>query len=211
VVGRTTVGKSLMMIDVPLSDGSKLFLNIGRVQTPCGRVIQRSYSDMPASRYLALRGEPVDTTGLPSCKSLVKGRTLYGGGGVRPDITFPRPAPLPTWRLRSAERAIGNRWAGSYVSEKRSQLTDPSVLLEQSVADDVVASYLQRLRSEGIEVPPDADSAELRFTLLTLIAETRWGPAERLQVAARLDPEIKAALAEMPKARALLEMPTPAR
>jgi carboxyl-terminal processing protease len=212
VVGRTTVGKSLVMLTLPLTTGlltsGQLYINIGRIRTPCGRVIQRSYANMPVSRYLALRGEPVDTVGLPTCKS-TKGRTLYGGGGVRPDVFLPRPPAVPVWRMRSAEKAVGTRWAASYVTERRASLTDPSVLLQDAVADEVVESYLARVRAEGIEVPADADTPELRFTLLTLIAETRWGAPERLQVAARIDPEIEAALAEIPRARELIAPATP--
>jgi carboxyl-terminal processing protease len=213
IVGRPTMGKALVMLTLPLNNGSEItgmiYINVGRGKTPCGRVIQRSYANMPVSRYFDLRGEPVDTTGLPTCKSLVKGRTLYGDGGVRPDVILPRQPGLPLWRSRAASRAIGTRWAGSYVTEKRATLSDPTVLLQDAVADEIVASYLARVRSEGIDVPSDADTPELRLTLLNLIAETRWGPAEALMVTARLDPEIKAALAEMPKARELLE-PAPA-
>jgi carboxyl-terminal processing protease len=41
VVGRPTFGKSLLMRGFPMSDGSVLVLVIGRVRTPCGRVVQR--------------------------------------------------------------------------------------------------------------------------------------------------------------------------
>ena len=213
VVGRTTVGKALVMLTLPLNNGStvtgQVYINVGRGRTPCGRVIQRAYANIPVSRYRDLRGEPVDTAGLPSCES-TKGRTLYGGGGIRPDVILPRPPAIPNWRLRAGQRAIGTRWAASYVTQRRDLLDEPTVLLRDSVADEVVQSYLERVRSEGIEVPPDADAPELRFTLLTLIADLRWGPSEELCVASQLDPEIEAALAEIPKARELLEMEPPA-
>ena len=208
LVGRTTVGKSLMMLTLPLIERStitgQVFLNIGRIRTPCGRVIQRSYADMPVSRYLSLRGEPVDTTGLPTCES-TGGRTLYGGGGVVPDVMLPRPLAVPAWRLRAAQRGIGTRWAASYVTDRRDSLTDPTLLLEDSVATEVVTSYLERVRAEGIEPGDGADTPELRLTLLPLVAELRWGPAEALLVSSRLDPEIEAAVAEIPRALELVE------
>jgi carboxyl-terminal processing protease len=219
VVGRATMGKSLAMNTLPLNNGSEmtgqLYINIGRIRTPCGRVIQRSYANMSVSRFFALAGEPVDTTGLPSCKT-TKGRTLYGGGAIRPDVflprpdVLPRPDQIPLWRLRAGQRGVGLRWAASFVSDRREMLTDPLVLLEDSVADAAVASYVERVRSEGIEVPEGADTAELRFTLLSLVAETRFGEEGKLQVESRLDPEIEAAIAELPKARELLELPAPA-
>ncbi|MDE2772313.1 MAG: S41 family peptidase [Gemmatimonadota bacterium] len=209
VVGRTTVGKALVMLILPLNNGStitgQIYINVGRGRTPCGRVIQRAYSDIPVSRYRDLRGEPVDTTGLPSCRS-ANGRTLYGGGGIRPDVILPRPPAVPNWRLRAGQRAIGTRWAASYVTERRELLDEPTALLSDAVADEAVESYLERVRSEGIEVPPDADTPELRFTLLALIADLRWGPSAELLVASQLDPEIARALAEVPRARELLEM-----
>ena len=214
VVGRNTMGKSLAMNTLPLNNGSEtigqLYINIGRIRTPCGRVIQRSYANMPVSRYFDLAGEPVDTAGLPSCKSLRIGRTLYGGGAVRPDVFFPRPAPIPRWREQAAQKAVGDRWAASYVGERRATLTDPLALLDDAMGAELVASYLSRVRSEGIEVPPDADTPELRFALIRLVVDRRRGPAEALLVASRLDPEIAAALAAMPRARELLqETPAP--
>jgi carboxyl-terminal processing protease len=214
LVGRPTMGKSLVMNYFYLNNGQDLtgliYINIGRGRTPCGRVIQRSYSNIPVSRYFDLSGEVADTTGLPSCESLNKKRTLYGGEGIRPDVILPRQTGTPLWRMRAAARAIGTRWAASYVTERRDALTEPSVLLEESVAAGAVASYVQRVRSEGIEVPEGADTPELRFTLLPLLAETRWGGPERLIVATQLDPEIEAALAAIPQARELAAPATPA-
>ena len=96
------------------------------------------------------------------------------------------------------------------MTERRGLLDEPTVLLSGSVADEAIESYLERVRSEGIEVPPDADTPELRFTLLTLIADLGWGPSAELLVASQLDPEIARALAEVPRARELLEMEPPA-
>ena len=209
IVGRPTMGKALVMNQFPLNNGRQItgmiYINVGRGRTPCGRVIQRSYADMPVSRYRDLRGEPGDTAELPSCKSLKKGRTLYGGEGIRPDVILPRPPEIPNWRLLAGQRDMLNRWVASYVTACRDKLTNPVMLTQDAVGAEVAASYIERVRSEGIEVPEGADTPELRFTLLRRIAELRWGLAEALQVSALLDPEIEAAGAEMPKARELLE------
>ena len=95
------------------------------------------------------------------------------------------------------------------MNEQRDLLTNPTVLLQDAVINEMVASYIARVRAEGVEVPEDAVTPELRFTLAELVARTRWGPAEALVVSANLDPEIKAALAQVPAARELLQV-TPA-
>ena len=82
VVGRPSFGKSLLMQGFPLSDGSALYLVVGRVRTPCGRVIQRQYHGLTRGDYYRLAAAERDTAGRPSCRTDA-GRTVYGGGEAR--------------------------------------------------------------------------------------------------------------------------------
>ncbi len=108
-------------------------------------------------------------------------------------MILPRPPEIPNWRLLAGQRDMLNRWVASYVTARRDKLTNPVMLTQDAVGTEVAASYIERVRSEEIEVPEGADTPELRFTLLRRIAELRWGPTEALQVSALLDPEIEAA------------------
>lgn len=103
VVGRRTFGKGLVQQQIPLADGSAVRMTIAHYYIPSGRSIQRPYKQGDAKGYYMdfakrytsgelIDGEPkadsLAQQGHPY-KTLIKGRTVYDGGGVTPDITVP--------------------------------------------------------------------------------------------------------------------------
>src|SRR3982750_4039019 len=95
IVGRPTFGKALLMGGFPLSDGSLIYLVIRPVKTPCGRIVQREYADISPREYYRLARADRDTAGRPSCRT-DHGRTVYGGGGIYPDLLQEEFTP-PGW------------------------------------------------------------------------------------------------------------------
>ncbi len=95
--GRRTYGKGLVQQDQILRDGSSVRMTISRYYTPSGRTIQRSYSgDYESYMKDELRyreGELFHKDSIPMDKSKAfktkKGRTVYGGGGIVPDVFVP--------------------------------------------------------------------------------------------------------------------------
>ncbi|MBI3790431.1 MAG: PDZ domain-containing protein, partial [Gemmatimonadetes bacterium] len=102
IVGRPSFGKSLMMQGFPMADGSSIVLVIGSVQTPCGRSVQRAYRSVSRREYYRLARADRDTVGRPTCKT-DNGRTVYGGGGIFPDVLLPERVGVPTWLARLGE------------------------------------------------------------------------------------------------------------
>lgn len=100
IVGRRSFGKGLVQQQFDLPDGAALLLTIARYYSPSGRCIQRPYdkgSDAYYMEYLnrvlsdyyaadSLLNTPADTTLAYHTK---KGRTVYGGGGIQPDVVIP--------------------------------------------------------------------------------------------------------------------------
>lgn len=115
VAGRPTFGKSLLMRGFPLVDGSVIIMAFGRVKTPCGRVVQREYRSQSRHDYYRLAGAVRDTAGRPNCRT-TGGRTVYGGGGVYPDVLLDPPALSPVWLARLAESDVPLAWVGGYLS-----------------------------------------------------------------------------------------------
>lgn len=94
VLGRRSYGKGLIQQDKRLSDGSNLRITIARYYTPSGRSIQRpykngydAYKQDEQRAYTDEYFKPDSSIFVDSLKYKTrKGRTVYGGGGIMPDI-----------------------------------------------------------------------------------------------------------------------------
>ena len=100
IMGHLTFGKGLVQSQYPLSDGSAVVLTIARYYTPSGRCIQRPYdkgTDDYYSQYIEriienyMSADSILDAGYDTTQTFLtkKGRKVYGGGGIRPDILLP--------------------------------------------------------------------------------------------------------------------------
>lgn len=96
IVGRRSFGKGLVQMPISLNDGSELRLTISRYYTPSGRSIQKHYELGEQDDYYSdfttriKSGELYSADSMQVTDSLLfetlKGRTVYGGGGIMPDV-----------------------------------------------------------------------------------------------------------------------------
>ncbi|MEN3323572.1 S41 family peptidase [Mariniflexile soesokkakense] len=98
IVGRRSYGKGLVQREMDLGDGSAVRLTVSRYYTPTGRSIQRPYSKGNKDYYDEYferldSGELLDPEKIQIADSLKyktpKGKTVYGGGGIIPDVFVP--------------------------------------------------------------------------------------------------------------------------
>ncbi|WP_333693217.1 S41 family peptidase [Flavobacterium sp.] len=98
VVGRRSFGKGLVQREMPLGDGSAVRLTVARYYTPSGRSIQKPYNDGNDAYFNEFEkryrnGELYQKDSIKVADSLkfktLKGRTVYGGGGIIPDVFVP--------------------------------------------------------------------------------------------------------------------------
>ena len=100
IIGRRSYGKGLVQAPIPLKDGSEIRLTIARYYIPSGRSIQKTYEmgnvvDYEQDLYNRyMHGEYFHEDSIKMIDSLayktIGGRTVYGGGGIMPDIFIPR-------------------------------------------------------------------------------------------------------------------------
>ncbi len=129
LVGRRTYGKGLVQEPVYFTDGSGIRLTVARFYTPSGRCIQKPYSDDYAydiyKRYAS--GEVfsrdslhVDTTDVH--KTLL-GRTVYGGGGIVPDVFVPVDTTKATkFFIQCNKKATQMRFASRMFDRNRAEI-----------------------------------------------------------------------------------------
>jgi carboxyl-terminal processing protease len=208
IVGRPTFGKSLIMQTFPLTDGSLMVLVVGRMKTPCGRVIQREYRGTTRRDYYREAGQLVDTVGRPSCRTDA-GRVVYGGGGIVPDVLLPESSGPPAWLARLGERAAFLTWAAGYVDKAGASLANIDELAaSRSLSAPVLADFRAYATRAGVTVPPDAESdAILSGALIRSIAYVRFGDEGYYRVIALTDPTLRAAVDAFSRAALLGRSP----
>jgi len=132
IIGRRSFGKGLVQRPIPFPDGSMLKLTIARYFTPSGRFIQKPYENAEKySRDLIdryNRGEmaSADSIHFPDSLrtyTLENHRTIYGGGGIMPDVFI----PIDTTKYNSLDSVIIrsgvlNRFSMKYVDDHRAEL-----------------------------------------------------------------------------------------
>lgn len=98
IVGRRSFGKGLVQREMSLGDGSAVRLTVARYFTPSGRSIQKPYADKGAQYFNEFEkrfesGELYEADSTKVADSLKfktkKGRIVYGGGGISPDVFVP--------------------------------------------------------------------------------------------------------------------------
>lgn len=192
LVGRRTFGKGLVQEHVPLPDSSAVRITTARYYTPSGRSIQRPYGEgidyMDDFEARASHGEllNVDSIRTDSTKMFrtLNGRTVYGGGGVMPDIFVPTDT-LETSAYLSDLFFTGtlNQFAFTVADRERDRLlakyrSSEDFARRYDVSEDLLAELDRFARKEGIEHrPADAQRsrASIAMRIKAGIARNVWG------------------------------------
>src|SRR6185312_15908045 len=160
----------------PMADGSIIELVVGHVRTPCGRIVQRQYHGLTMHDYYRLAGADRDTASRPSCKT-DGGRTVYGGGGIYPDVRFPDSPLPPTWAARVSEDDLLLKWTGGWVTANAALLPAlDAFAAKPELPASALADFRAFAAKDGITIPPDSGSdAMLQRVLVRTVAGTKWG------------------------------------
>ncbi len=134
IVGRRTFGKGLVQRPFPFPDGSMIRLTVSRYYTPSGRCIQKPYAKGKGEEYLLdmlnryNSGELWHEDSIHLDKSqayytLKNKRTVYGGGGIMPDLFVPVDTSryTPYYRDLVAKGAI-MKYVVNYIENNRESL-----------------------------------------------------------------------------------------
>ena len=210
LVGRRTFGKGLVQQPIALSDGGELRLTIARYYTPAGRSIQKpyganyaEYSHEVAAR--ATRGELAAADSAQFAKGARfrtdHGRTVYGGGGIMPDVFVPRDTVAHSaYFTRLQAHGVVRAFALAFYQSHKAELE--ALRFEQfnatfRISDVQLAALTAQAEQDGLE--PDAAAARrcaalVRNLLKAHIARSAFGPVAYYTVLREQDPELQRAL-----------------
>lgn len=191
IVGRRTFGKGLVQEQFNLSNGSALRLTVARYYTPAGRSIQKSYSqgrkaynEEVMERFHNGAVVHPDTVAPDEGKAFktAEGRTVYGGGGISPDIFVPYDTTGFTTNMAPlfANQRFSQFIYEYYMANKDlfDQYQDAADFSRRYVPGEPVwESLLSFLQSNGITLTnlPAEDRQEINKRLKTWMARQIWG------------------------------------
>lgn len=191
VVGRRSFGKGLVQEHVDLPDNSAVRLTTARYYTPSGRSIQRpygegiSYADDLESRFDHGEMLSADSISLDTSQvyHTLRGRKVYGGGGIMPDIFVPADtAEVSRYLTELFFSGAINQFAFDVADRDRSKFLDHGSSKEfarRYQITDQLLRELQRFAGEqGISEQPgelERSRTQIATRLKAGIARNLWG------------------------------------
>ena len=215
IVGRRSFGKGLVQRPIEFHDGSLIRLTVAKYYTPVGRCIQKPYGkDVDYGEDILERLHHGELTNRDSIhfpdslkySTMVKHRTVYGGGGIMPDIFV----PLDTTRTNQYYRNVTAKnvtlnTAMQYAERNRRTLqrrykTFEDYNREFQVGPDVLKIFLDKAKDAKVEYNEEQYQHCLpifKTQLKASIARLIWGMNTYYQVIQELDETIVRAVQYM--------------
>ncbi len=174
IIGRRSFGKGLVQEQKPLADGSAIRLSIARYYTPTGRSIQKPYNrdikdyygDLN-SRFLHGEFEIADSNKFADSLKFTTpgGKTVYGGGGIMPDIFVPiDTVGISDYYIQVRNQGLIYRFSLKYADENRdklSSLKSPEEFTKVLEKQNVLRRFIVFAAQEGVnEVSQDVKTSE---------------------------------------------------
>ncbi|MBO7314115.1 MAG: S41 family peptidase [Alistipes sp.] len=164
VLGRRTFGEGLVQTQIPFADGSAVRLTVARYYTPTGRSIQKPYTagDEMAyhmeifDRYMHNEFFSADSIHFDESLKFTTpgGRTVYGGGGIMPDIFIPMDTVgITRYYTKVWDSNTLYRYTLRYSDRHREALDKVTTLEELDSllsADDLLSDFVRYAEQQGI-------------------------------------------------------------
>ena len=164
VVGRRSFGKGLVQEPIEFDDGSSIRITIARYYTPSGRCIQKPYgeSDEDYAMDIVKRYEHGEFFNADSIKQNENevfktkgGRTVYGGGGIMPDIFVAQDTTgYSQYYSDVVRKSLVNKYSFKYVDDRRAEFSKfktYSDIVDYLDADNVLSKFYDYAARNGVK------------------------------------------------------------
>lgn len=207
IVGRRSFGKGLVQREMGLGDGSSVRLTVSRYYTPTGRSIQRSYKNGTEDYYKQFyqryeNGELRSADSIKVADSLIyrtpKGKIVYGGGGIIPDVFVPLgSSQTDNWIESIMESGFMSFYVFEYLDSHRELYNGLNAREFQetvSIDDKTIEDFMYYADDKGLMVDLLPYKEDLRIHIKAILAEQLFNENIKQQILRHDDPMLKAVL-----------------
>lgn len=214
IMGRRSFGKGLVQEDIQLKDGSNLRLTIARYYTPTGRCIQKPYStDFEAyyqdqlERYENGELYEVDSTLLVDSLKFKtpKGKIVYGGGGIMPDVFIPMDTSGLSWYFTDLRYTPAfQNFAFDFLANKRTKWNSFDQFRTSFQVTDAILKDFTKYAEKNYKILFNAAGFKtskevIRYNIKAEIARQLWTEQGYFSIIAQFDKEIVRAVKHLKK------------
>lgn len=201
IVGRRTFGKGLVQRPFNLNDGSMIRLTVARYYTPSGRLIQKpyekgfdDYSKEIIKRYNNGELTNSDSIHFPDSlkyKTNLSKRTVYGGGGIMPDIFIPLDTNAFTkYYKQLMQKGIIYRFNLQYMDKEREALKNKFKTFDDfktnfEVSQPMIDSVAAMAKKEKIEFTDEEkvkSDKDVKLMIKALLARDIWDNSQYFEI-----------------------------
>jgi carboxyl-terminal processing protease len=216
IIGRRSFGKGLVQKPFSLIDGSAVRLTVSRYYTPSGRSIQRPYDDGKEAYYKEFsrryeHGEfsTQDSIFFPDSlkfSTLISKRTVYGGGGIMPDVFIPIDTSMASeYFSKVLRKGLINEFSLDYTQLNREELFSKynSVInfkTNFNAETELLESFIAYAEKNEVERNDEQIAISKDFMLARIkavIARNLWDNSAYYQVISDIDDAVQIALKEI--------------
>lgn len=203
IVGRRSFGKGLVQKEMPLADGSVVRLTVSRYYTPSGRSIQKPYRDKGEDYFNEFlhrfEEDSLQTKVVDSLKfKTQKGRIVFGGGGIVPDIRFSYKTNIKNQSdLQIINSGLLDYFVFETIDKNRlqySELNEQQLLIKLEQKNYYKTDYRAYIAQSGYLIQYTKLDAEIEIAIKEAFTKSLFGDAAFYKLKLKNDAMVQKAL-----------------